>query len=191
LQTETDMVGVIGYYPARQPDAERLRLWEVAGTAHADAYLVGDVAAAFDCGAEINTGPLHLVAKAALRHLDTWIRGGDAPPAGPPLQIEERAAGPEVIRDADGIALGGIRTPPVDVPVDVLSGAPAGGSIICILFGTTTPLPAERIAALYGSPQVYLDAYTRAADATINAGFVLEQDRAALLDYADPSRVAP
>ena len=190
LQTEGDMLSVIGYYPARQDDTERLRLWEVAGTAHADAYLVGDGAAAFQCGAPINTGPTHLIAKAALRHLDAWSRGGDPAPQGPRLTIESTGgATPVLVRDQDGIALGGIRTPQVDAPIDVLSGESSGGPIACLLFGSTKPLPAERIAARYTSPSAYLEAYNQAADATIRAGFVLEDDRAILLADADPSRV--
>src|SRR5690606_22574431 len=41
LQTETDVLGHLDYLPARQDDTERFRLWEVAGTAHADRSLVG------------------------------------------------------------------------------------------------------------------------------------------------------
>jgi hypothetical protein len=38
--TETDVLGPLDYYPARQPDSRYFRLWEVAGAAHADTYLV-------------------------------------------------------------------------------------------------------------------------------------------------------
>ena len=40
--TETDLVGAVlaGYYLARQPDNERLRTWEIPGTAHADNYTI-------------------------------------------------------------------------------------------------------------------------------------------------------
>lgn len=189
LQAEGDVTGVLSSVLARQPDSATFRLWEVAGTAHADARLVGPVAANIDCGAPINDGPLHLVAKAALRHLEDWVRGGDGPPAAPLLEI---AAGepPAIARDGDGIALGGIRTPPVDVPVDVLSGDPGPApSLLCLLLGSTTPLPAERLAALYASAEDYEQRYAEAADAAIDAGFVLEDDRQALFDYADPARI--
>src|SRR6185503_12694432 len=98
-------------------------------------------------------------------------------------EIVTSSGAPAFSRDEDGIVLGGMRTPLVDVPLDVLSGAaPAGASLVCMLFGSTTPLPADRVAALYASPQAYLDAYTAAADAAVAAGFVLEDDRASLLD---------
>ena len=40
--TETDLFGGPrrGYYGARQPDNQRLRVWEIAGTAHADNYTI-------------------------------------------------------------------------------------------------------------------------------------------------------
>src|SRR5262249_4168405 len=37
FQTETDLIG-LGYFPDRQPDSSHFRLWETAGTAHADTY---------------------------------------------------------------------------------------------------------------------------------------------------------
>ncbi|MEJ7728600.1 MAG: alpha/beta hydrolase domain-containing protein [Polyangiaceae bacterium] len=60
-----------------------------------------------------------------------------------------------------------------------------------MLFGSTTPLAPDRVAELYASPEAYLDAYAAAADATVEAGFILDDDRDALMDRADPSRVAP
>ena len=40
--TETDLVGGPrhGYHFARQPDNQRLRVWEIPGTAHADNYTI-------------------------------------------------------------------------------------------------------------------------------------------------------
>ena len=41
--TETDLLGgrIPGFSNARQPDNEHLRVWEVPGTSHADAYTFG------------------------------------------------------------------------------------------------------------------------------------------------------
>ena len=190
LQAEGDVVGVLNSVAARQPDSDTFRLWEVAGTAHADRHLLGATADAVDCGAAVNDAPLHLVAKAALRGLDDWVRTGEPPAAAPLLEVTSNNP-IEILRDADGIALGGIRTPPVDVPVDVLSGIPGPNrDLLCILLGSTTPLPAERLAELYPSRADYEQRYAASADQVIAAGFVLEDDRDALLGYADPSRIA-
>jgi hypothetical protein len=191
IQTEGDLTSVLNSYAARQPDSEHFRLWEVAGTAHADVHLVGPGnAKAFDCGVPINNGATHVVAKAALRALVTWVTRGEAPKSAPRLQVTQGAS-PQIRRNADGIALGGIRTPPVDVPVAALSGAPGPNpAIICILLGSTTPFSAARLAQLYPSRAVYEQRYKEATDAAIDAGYVLRDDRTALLGFAEPDRIA-
>ena len=187
VETETDLLGVLNYQPASQPDSARLRVWEMAGTAHADTYIIGTIADQIGCAAPANSGPGHFMVAAALHHLDVWVRDGTAPPKAPRLKLD---ATPAFVRDQYGIAEGGIRTPLVDVPVDTLSGESAGGSIACILFGSTQPLTAEQLSTRYRSRQDYLDQYRAAADASIKDGFVLAADRAELLAAAQPSRIA-
>ncbi len=187
-QTETDVTSILNSYAARQPDSDHFRLWEVVGTAHADAHLVGAGAKYINCGVPINNGPMHVVTKAALHALKAWIESGTAPVVAP--RIDVAGDTPQIRRNADGIALGGIRTPPVDVPVAVLSGAPGPNpSTICLLLGSTKPLPAGRLAQLYTSRDEYLQRYNADADKAIDAGFVLPEDRDALLAFAEPSRI--
>src|SRR6185295_12396911 len=91
FETESDLT-FLGYVNARQEDSERFRLWEVAGTAHADTYttVVGmtDLGNSPDaarlvltttpvpgfgaCTAPINSGPHHFVLDAALAGLIRW-----------------------------------------------------------------------------------------------------------------------
>lgn len=184
FETETDLVR-LGYASAAQPDTTRIRLWEVAGTAHADAYIVGGFARQLGCTTPINSGPQHVVVQAAFAAFDRWVTTGQPPPSPPRLRL---AAGdpPRLARDGDGNAIGGVRTPAVDVPVSALSGVPAPGtSVICSLFGSTTPFPASRLAALYGSRAGYLARYTRSLDRAISAGYILGADRAELLAQAE------
>ncbi|MFI5306689.1 MAG: alpha/beta hydrolase domain-containing protein [Polyangiales bacterium] len=191
LQAESDVTGILNSVVVRQPDGDRFRLWEVAGTSHADAHLLGSTADMIDCGAPINDGPMHLVAKAALHGLETWVRAGDPPLIAPRLQVTD-AATPAIVRNDDGIALGGIRTPPVDVPVEALSGAPGSNpDLLCILLGSAKPLAADRLAQLYPSRAAYQKQYDDATDQTIQSGFVLAPDRDALLAFAQPSRINP
>lgn len=188
LETETDVLSVLNYFPARQPDSEHFRLWEVAGTAHADRSLVGALADDLECGVEINDGPQRFVVAAAYRALDNWVRTGAAPPEAPRLEVDESSGEPAFRRDEDGIVLGGIRLPQVEVPVATLSGdeGPAGG-VICLLMGSTIPFAPERLAARYPSRDDYLAAYESATDEAIAAGFALQDDRQAILDDAEPS----
>lgn len=186
VETETDVAGLLNYLPATQPDTSRIRLWEVAGTAHVDRYQLGSVADQFGCSVPINDGPHHFVVQAALHDLAAWVATGKAPPKAPRFQI---AAGKYVL-DKSGNVEGGIRTPLVDVPVDMLSGLPAeGGSVACLLAGRTLPLSAQRLAELYPSRAAYLSAFTRSTDAAIVSGFVLPADRGRLVDMAQPDRV--
>jgi hypothetical protein len=188
IQAESDVAGILASAAARQDDSDTFRLWEVAGTAHADAHLLGSSARYVDCGVPINDGPLHVVAKAAWHALKAWVADGTPPPTAPRLELA--GTPPATVRDADGIAKGGLRTPPVQVPVAVLSGNPGPNpSTICLLLGSTTPLPAATLAARYPSRDAYRQRYEAAADEAIAAGYVLRADRDALLAYAHPERL--
>jgi hypothetical protein len=101
VQSEADLVGVLNSHLVRQPDDERFRLWEVAGTAHADAHLLGPVGPEIDCGAPINDGPLHIVVKSALRALDEWVSNGRAPSGAPRIELNS-SPNATIRRDAGG-----------------------------------------------------------------------------------------
>ena len=122
----------------------------------------------------------------ALAHLNTWSTGGTPPPKAPRFDVVDG----KYVRDANGIIEGGIRTPVVNVPVDVLSSNSApGGSVACVLAGSTIPLPASVLAAKYPSRQAYLSEFTKSADAAVASGFVLPQDKAELLSEVQPQRI--
>jgi hypothetical protein len=187
VQTETDLLPVLGYAEARQEDTDMIRLWEIAGTAHADASMLGPYAAMVDCGVTINDGPHRFVARAALRHLVRWAAAGDPPPSAPRLVVDLKGGAASFPRDPDGLARGGIRLPQVEVPVRALSGEPGPvDSLMCQLLGSTHAFAPERLAELYPSAEVYLSAYEAATDAAIAAGFALPEDRAEILADAHP-----
>jgi alpha/beta hydrolase family protein len=186
VQTESDLLGLLDYLPARQPDSAFVRLWEVAGTAHADRYQIGELEELLGCPRPVNRGQQAYVLRAALRWLDGWARGGDAAPSATRLEVADRA----FVRDAAGNTRGGVRTPVVDVPVELLRGdTEAGASYLCQLFGSTLPMPPELVRERYADRADYLAAYERAADAAITAGFVLAEDRDELLAEARPELV--
>jgi hypothetical protein len=187
VQTETDILGLLGAYPARQPDSARLRWWEVAGTAHADKFQVGVVADSLGCPAPVNDGPSRFVVRTALHDLDRWVRTGAAPPKAPRFAVD--TASKTYVRDEWGNVKGGIRTPLVDAPVDTLSGESAGGSVACILFGFTKPLTAEQLGARYASRDDYRREYRAAVQRAVASGFVLADDRPDLLAMAQPERI--
>jgi len=204
FQTETDLT-FLGFIPARQPDTDLFRIWEVAGTAHADTYTTvvglndrGDSPSAADliitsqpvdggpsCGAPINSGPQHFVLKAAVVALNRWVRDGTLPPSAPRLET----MGSRLVRDEHGNARGGIRTPQVDVPIATLSGEGQAGEIFCLLFGTTVPFDAAKLAALYPSHDAYVTAFNASTDEAVAAGFLLPADAALMKASAAASSI--
>lgn len=191
VQTETEVLGDFDYVRARQPDSDRVRVWEVAGTAHADRYQIGPYEDLLGCPAPVNRGQQRFVVRAALHHLSAWIDGGTAPPAAAPLTVDMSARPPRYVVDEIGNVRGGVRTPCVDAPASVLSGIvdTPGVSRICVLFGSTTPAAPEALARRYRGPDDYLAHYRAATDAAIDAGFVLAADREELLADADPDAI--
>ena len=171
FETETDTLN--GYARAWQPDTKGIRVWEVAGTAHSDTYLVGALAR-FLCTEPINDGPQHWVAKAAFTHLVEWVTNGTAPPHAQPIESDDTT----IHRDGHGIALGGIRTPDVDVPVATLSGENSGGGRdFCRLLGSTVAFDDATLRSLYPTTEAYVTAFNKALNKAIRAGYVRKSDR--------------
>jgi len=210
--TETDVFNAArqGYYFARQPDNERLRVWEIAGAAHADNYTIqvapidsgsaplADLAAAYaptnmlmgqQLSHYINFGPQHhYVLQAALAALNTWLNTGDPAPTAPPLEVSGDD-NPQPVLDSNGLTRGGVRTPWVDVPIartSGLGGSDGGAeSVMSALFGSGEPFDAATVRRLYPTgDQDYLARFTEALDAAIRSGFILPADRAEILGLA-------
>lgn len=200
FETETDLT-LLGFASARQPDTDLIRTWEVAGLSHADAHFVRaiiggprdpSIGSVLGCADPINTGPQHEVLQAALHHLVAWVGGGDPPPPGTPIELTDDEA-PAIARDERGIALGGVRHPLVDAPTGALSGDPPEGATradggICFLFGTTTAFDQATLLALYGTADQYVADFAAAADAAVDAGYLLRTDADALVAEAEANR---
>ncbi len=193
LQTETDVLGHLDSYSARQADTDRLRLWEVAGSAHADRSLIGDFEEFLGCDEPVNRGQQRFVVRSALRHLVAWADGGSPPPTAAPLDVvgtgDERGR-PVYALDDVGNVTGGVRTPCVDAPAEVLSGLCApGASHVCLLFGRRRPAPEDVLRSRYPTVGDYEVAYAAATAAAVDAGFVLAEDRDEILADAHPELI--
>jgi hypothetical protein len=199
FETETDILGITGdgFAASRQPDTNFLRTWEVAGTAHADQYLLdyeqggygdagvigcGDaggtdaaaLSAVLSCGTP-NDGPQHWVEDTAVNAMYAWMTDGGAPAMGQPLVLAD--GGNAYAQDSYGNTLGGVRSPAVDVPIATYSGQPApGSSLVCSLFGQTTPLMTAQLMTLYSTHDDYVAKVVAAAMNDQDAGFLLAAD---------------
>jgi hypothetical protein len=199
LQSETD---VERFVPARQPDDKLVRTWEMAGTSHADRFLLtdgGQRPVGIDCPSDdpktvvpINDGPQTFLLRAALRALRSWMEGGTPPPSGEAMVLQ----GNTLARDpATGLVLGGVRSPQVDVPVRTLSGVrgAASGGGFCFLFGRSdpwdgdkdpwdggvadpSPTPEPVLSKLYPTRSAFLSQFEDALQRGIKGRFLLADD---------------
>lgn len=211
VQTESDLI-LLGSIAARQPDTQSLRLWEIAGTAHADDYIAnlghadnGDGTTAvqelngmlnpptgtvsFSCAKPINTGQMHYVLNAAQYALNRWVTIGVPPASASRLDLTVTDAGPSFTLDANGNVTGGVRTPSVDVPVATLSGLGQSGSQFCFLFGTTTPFDAAKLSALYPTHGEFVVKWAASSGAGVARGFIRPADAAQLITAARKSSI--
>ena len=206
--TETDLFGGRrqGYFSARQPDNQRLRVWEIAGTAHADNYTIQ--VAPIDTGSAaltdivagyaptnvlmgqqldhcINFAPQHhYVLQAALAQLRRWVHTGQPAPSATPIELSDDEP-PVPILDANGLARGGVRTPWVDVPVARTSGVGTEETTMSAIFGSGELFDAAAVRRLYpGGAADYLERFTAALDSAIRSGFILAADREEILQLA-------
>lgn len=191
LETETDTVG---HFAARQPDGPNYRLWEPAGTAHADLYDTAYFTQNQDnqisgypeitCGFPYNSAGQHYVVNAALVRLLDWITDGTPPPSAPPISV---VAG-VIQRDALGIAKGGIRLPEMDVPTVTQTGVGNAPGLFCGLFGRTLPLPVS-LDSLYRNHGKYVSQFVHATNKLRKAGFLLNIDASEMKTRAAKSDV--
>lgn len=177
-------------YAARQPDTERFRYWESAGTSHiyhqamqrAAPRIQRDFGVSVPVQEGINQVPTAPIADAALHHMRVWLEGGGAPPVQPPIEITGDP--PEVVRDEHGIARGGIRLPQVDVPVAHNSAIPLSEDFTSRLGGTCIPFAPETLRALYRGNEEYLSRFEDATRAAEKAGVIMARDADALIAEA-------
>ena len=189
VETQTDVEGfratlhsgreiaVTGAGYVRRDDSDRpedrYRLWEVAGAPHTGG-LPG-------CDGGGSTFPTSAFLRAGLAHLFRWAEEGVAPPNAPRIELVTPEPVSASITDANGNAVGGLRSPFVDVPLARYS-AHSGPGALCALVGTEELLATEVLQRRHGDAESYLGEFDAALDASIAAGHLLELDRRRLLD---------
>jgi hypothetical protein len=221
--TETDVFGppdgVLGYGPATQPSSAGFRLWEAAGTAHADdcvfnkcASISNDVAGAealFEamlnpptaiggfaaCSLPINTGEETYTLSGAYEQLKTWAATGGA-------NGGTAAAAPPLF-DGQSIGEGSGTTAQRDANGNILGGvrSPAVDVPVatlnslsntpgfCSLSGRTVPFSASQIATLYRNHGAFVSRWTQDVDRAVAGGFITAADGALLQQVAAQSGI--
>ncbi len=181
-------------YGVRQPDTDRNRYWEVAGASHvalqgiasSSPRMVRDFGFAIPLDDEsmqsINQVSVAPVVDAALHHLQVWLVDGTPPPVQPRIDFEGDP--PQVVRDDNRIARGGIRLPQVEVPLAHNSAIQQSPDVFSRLVGFHEAFPVEKVRELYGNRDTYLDRYAEATRAAEAAAVILPRDVDPLLAEA-------
>ena len=151
---------------------DRFRLYEIAGAPHA-AKIVG-------CDGDGSSFPLAAFVRAALHNLFRWAEDDITPPTAPRIELEIDEVVAQAAVDRFGNARGGVPSPFLDVPIARYEAHSTPGPV-CALAGREAALPYEVLANRYGDLQTYLAEFTISLDEIIQAGFLLEDDRAAIL----------
>ncbi len=88
-----------------------------------------------------------------------------------------------MIRDAHGLAKGGIRLPELEAPTAVLDGArndvaqaTPGTQNFCFLYGRTQAFDAATLASLYNSHDAFVKKFNTAADALVRDSYWLKPE---------------
>ena len=123
--------------------------------------------------------PMHYAVSSAIHQLDRWVAGGPAPDNGPRFEFADGA----LAKDADGNTEGGIRLPPIDVPVARYE------STACQLGGITIPFTDAQLVERYGTHAAYYEQMAAATDAAVSAGWILPPDAIDLMTRACAARV--
>ena len=176
------------------------RLWEVAATAHSDYFIgyqsvhgngervqdrppanreryaeIIDAAGNYGqipdpmlgtCTLAGATMPMHYATSTALHQLNRWVRTGKRPPLTPRYKFTDG----KLAKDRFGNTKGGIRLPPVKVPVARYE------STSCNLGGITVPFSDQQIRELYPTFAVYQEKMRRATNRAVRRGWLLRPD---------------
>ena len=140
-----------------------------------------------------NPYPFGYVADAAFADLTRWLDDGTPPPRAARIQLTDPRAD-MVVRDRFGNALGGLRTPFVDVPTATFSATDASVhdtplSDLCPLIGFSIPFSQTTLHALYPSHAAYVARVSREANELVRRGFWVASDAAQVVRTAAASDV--
>jgi hypothetical protein len=172
----------------RRPDsddpANRYRLFEVAGMAHANSretptYVPNP------CSLPVSDFPWGGMAAMGLDHLIQWVDHGIVPPHAAPLEFDNNTAndGSRLALDKNG--KGGVRNTYVDVPVAQYgvpnAGATPAAQFNCSIAGWRVAFDQETLNDMYRNKGSYVSAINRRLMELVREGWMLPE-------YADDVR---
>jgi hypothetical protein len=195
----------------RRPDSDAapdlFRRYEVAGGSHVDTWEVRSFPAAEDlvrsgAGAQLNTTaacvppqpglsdfPIRFYFNGGWRNLEQWVRSSSAPPRAELIHLNA-ASTPEqrIAVDDNGNAIGGVRSPELDVPTARWEGT-RGGPGGCMLLGYSVAFDAAKLNRLYRNHEAYLAKVTKDVEQLRQQGWLTAKDARAIAATARTAQI--
>ena len=200
---------------ARRPDSDtpedRYRRYEVPGAAHVNQRGANlsprfeDVKKALGAAPPIpackelkkyglTEFPFEYFMDGAFANLEAWVASGKVPPKAPLMATKSVPGVPFAVADVDdhGNAVGGVRSPYLDVPSSTFftSSTPTDqkSGFFCSLCGYEVPFPKETLVKLYPTHRDYVKKVAEEVDAMVKGKFITASDGARI--KAEAARAA-
>jgi Alpha/beta hydrolase domain len=203
VQTLSDayaLGGSSGVRPDGTGPGDNYRLYQVSGASHVwaeqVAYAPGpaeEVKAGFPsnywfpyCAQDVNNFPLQYPLDAAFANLYRWVRAGIPAPSAPRIEVSSSG---QIVNDGNGNALGGVRTPYVDVPTATYYGTTPGTGTCEYLWGHADPFARYYLNNLYASHSDYVAKVREDTDQLVSQRWLTRDDGRAIVNAAAESRV--
>jgi hypothetical protein len=199
--------GMAGYRPDSNSPEDRYRRYEIAGASHInmravglwpkpeDMIKAGITAPPPNCKEFATYGmtdfPSEYFMRGAFANLDAWVRSNKAPPEGSRIEVEPPPEGakptwPPIVKvkvDEYGNALGGVRSPYLDVPTGTYYSHstpadpkdPASG-LFCALVGYKVPFEKDLLSKLYPTHKKYVKKIKKKVKKLVKARLITASD---------------
>lgn len=213
-QTMSDFYALNGFSSRRGDStgsAGNYRLYEIAGAAHVWAEQVayapnGDelVKSGFPatwwdpyCDQDVTSFPLQYALDGALVNLYRWAERGIPAPTAARITVSDPTSADAVTSvDQYGNALGGLRTPAVDVPTATYYGTTPGTGTCTVLWGHEQPFTSDELTSLYPNHETYVSKVSSSVDSLVAEGWLTAADgrsivAAARRDHSEAPGSAP
>lgn len=153
---------------------DRYRMYAWAGMGHLDSRF--DVRLEGACANPLSAIPLEALMSTSLDYLFKWVDKGQVPPRAPRIEMNGNA----MVLDDNGNPKGGIRSPYLDVPLfkytaqsPAAPGKTGDAPLLCNLSNYVTPIPADKLKAMYKDKKGYVKKFEARLKEIEKAGWAL------------------
>lgn len=161
--------------PDSDAAGEQYRMYAWSGMGHLDSRFDPRLDAG-TCANPLSQIPLEALMSTSLDYLFKWVDKGQAPPKADRIEMNGNA----MVLDDNGNPKGGIRSPYLDVPLykytaqsPAAPGKTGDAPLLCSLSNYVTPIPADKLKAMYKDKKGYVKKFEARLKELEKAGWAL------------------